>query len=320
MSAPGRFPAYPNGWFRVAFSADLQPGEVKPIRYFGRQMVLFRTEAGEARVFDAFCPHLGAHLGHGGKVVGDCIQCPFHAWKFGPDGECKEIPYAEKIPPRARVQAYETREHSGMIMVWYDAEGRAPDWEVPEFEEYSDEAYTEYRSFHYDINVHIQDVIENSCDNRHLCTVHGLVEAEPELIDGEGLPFKVRIHSKIPMKGNAGIVDGKIDISNYGIGISPARVKAGPVQYLFLATVTPVDDTQVDAQFHIAMKKWKDEKMTEMVFGRILEDEAEQVARDLPIWNNKVFVDPPLLSQNDSAIAPLRKWSRQFYSQPAAAE
>jgi len=45
---------------------------------------------------DAYCPHLGANLGVGGLVRGDCIECPFHLWKFrGIDGECVNIPYSK---------------------------------------------------------------------------------------------------------------------------------------------------------------------------------------------------------------------------------
>ena len=47
----------------------------------------FRTEAGEVAVLDAFCPHMGAHLGHGGKVEGGGLVCPFHAWKFDGAGK-----------------------------------------------------------------------------------------------------------------------------------------------------------------------------------------------------------------------------------------
>ncbi len=35
---------------------------------------------------EAYCKHLGANLGVGGKVVNQkCIQCPFHGWLY--DGE-----------------------------------------------------------------------------------------------------------------------------------------------------------------------------------------------------------------------------------------
>ncbi|MBA17767.1 MAG: Rieske (2Fe-2S) protein, partial [Sphingomonas sp.] len=67
----------PFGWFGVGYSNELAVGEVRPVHYFGRELVLFRNENGEAGLLDAYCPHLGAHLGHGGKVEGDSIRCPF---------------------------------------------------------------------------------------------------------------------------------------------------------------------------------------------------------------------------------------------------
>ena len=74
MSGRYPFPAYPNGWFRMAYSAELAVGEVAPLHFLGRDLVLFRDEEGEAHVLDAFCPHLGAHLGIGGRVEGRALQ------------------------------------------------------------------------------------------------------------------------------------------------------------------------------------------------------------------------------------------------------
>ena len=88
------FPPYPNGWFRVAYTSELTKGEVKSLHYFGRELVLFRDEEGEAHLLDAYCRHLGAHLGHGGKVEGRGIRCPFHAWLWDGAGSCLESPYA----------------------------------------------------------------------------------------------------------------------------------------------------------------------------------------------------------------------------------
>ena len=58
---------------------------------------MFRDDNGVPHVLDAYCPHLGADLGAGGQVVGECLQCPFHGWEFrGSDGQCVKIPYANK--------------------------------------------------------------------------------------------------------------------------------------------------------------------------------------------------------------------------------
>ena len=63
----------------------------------GLNLAVFRDERGEVHALDAYCPHMGANLAAGGRVKGDCLECPFHAWRFrGSDGKCTHIPYAEK--------------------------------------------------------------------------------------------------------------------------------------------------------------------------------------------------------------------------------
>ena len=60
-------------------------------------MAVFRDERGEVHAVDAYCPHMGASLAVGAQVKGDCIECPFHGWKFrGHDGKCVKIPYCEE--------------------------------------------------------------------------------------------------------------------------------------------------------------------------------------------------------------------------------
>src|SRR5688572_13049111 len=115
---------YARGWFVVAFSNELGPAGVKRLRYFGQELVMFRGADGAARVYDAYCPHLGANLAVGGTVVGNAIQCPFHAWRFGDEQDCVarcvEIPYAKKIPPGAKIRAWAVRELHGHLLVWHD--------------------------------------------------------------------------------------------------------------------------------------------------------------------------------------------------------
>ena len=47
-------------------------------------------------VLDAYCQHLGGHLGVGGTVVGDEIKCPWHAWQWRQDGTNSLIPYSKE--------------------------------------------------------------------------------------------------------------------------------------------------------------------------------------------------------------------------------
>ncbi|HVM63785.1 MAG TPA: Rieske 2Fe-2S domain-containing protein, partial [Acidimicrobiales bacterium] len=79
MGSTYRYPfsPYPDGWYLLCESAAVGKGDVVPLRYFGRDLVLYRTEQGRAVVVDAHCPHMGAHLGYGGVVDGEGIRCPF---------------------------------------------------------------------------------------------------------------------------------------------------------------------------------------------------------------------------------------------------
>lgn len=65
---------FPNGWYNIAVSEDVPIAAVKYIECLGKQLAVFRTESGKIAVMDAYCPHLGANLAVGGKVVGECIE------------------------------------------------------------------------------------------------------------------------------------------------------------------------------------------------------------------------------------------------------
>jgi hypothetical protein len=62
------------GWFMVEWSPEFPAGETRPLRYFGEDLVADRDESGVLHVLEAHCKHLGARIGHGGTVVGDCVH------------------------------------------------------------------------------------------------------------------------------------------------------------------------------------------------------------------------------------------------------
>ena len=189
-SEPGpRFPfPIPNGWFIVAASGDVATGAVQPLHYFGRDLVLFRTQSGVTRVTSAYCAHLGAHLGVGGTVRGEVLQCPFHGWCYdGESGKCADIPYGSgKIPTKAAVRAYPTLERNGMVWAWHHLEGKPPFYDVPEVPELSDPEWSDPYTAAFTIRTCCQEMAENNHDAVHFQFVHG-TPAIPEqemFIDG----------------------------------------------------------------------------------------------------------------------------------------
>lgn len=125
-------PVFPNGWFALMASRDVPRGQARAVNVLGEHFAVFRGEDGKAYILDAYCPHMGANIGVGGRVIGNCLQCPFHGWTFrGEDGKCTDIPYAKKVPDFAKTKQWPTCEGNGQIMVWYHAEGIDPTW-MPE--------------------------------------------------------------------------------------------------------------------------------------------------------------------------------------------
>lgn len=100
----------------LCVAATVVEGELLSIKLCGLfELIATRLPLGKVVVYDAFCPHLGAHLATGGALVDECdrqvrqlrfdvmqlvteriqcIKCPFHGWTFDlKDGACSKVPY-----------------------------------------------------------------------------------------------------------------------------------------------------------------------------------------------------------------------------------
>src|SRR5690349_24772228 len=117
--------AYPTGWFQVVWSDELEAGSIKPIHYFGRDLIAYRTEDGRAVVMAAHCPHMGAHIGYGGWVEGCDVVCPFHGWKWASNGLNLDVPSQDKVSGRS-IRVWETAETNGIVWMWHDEARLAP--------------------------------------------------------------------------------------------------------------------------------------------------------------------------------------------------
>jgi nitrite reductase/ring-hydroxylating ferredoxin subunit len=294
-----RYPfGIPNGWFVVATSAELAPGEVRALRYFDRDLVLYRTADGGPRLMDAHCPHLGAHLAVGGRVEDGCIRCPFHGWRFdGESGECMEIPYGDmtRIPPKAHARSYPTLERNHMVWAWYHARAGEPFYDVPEVPEFAHEDWLPIVVRDFEIRVAAQDMAENNVDFAHFRYVHG-TEAIPEdsfVTDGT--------YKKAVGGGGTFVREG------FGLGLGVLRI-AGYVT--FLSSTTPLDAGNVHVRWVFTAPRANGEGAAEQA----AESFCAGVSQDIPIWENKVYRDPPVVTKTEKLILEHRRWAQQFYS------
>lgn len=163
---------YINFWYPMATSAELTDKPLK-VRALGQDFVLFRGEDGIAKCLSNTCTHRGGSLS-GGKIRGNCIQCPYHGWEFDAEGHCKRLPSLgpnPKIPARTRIDAYPVDERHGIVFSFL---GDLPEAERPpiiDIPEWGQEGWKGTLQT-YTINANYERSIENGLDPAHNEFVH----------------------------------------------------------------------------------------------------------------------------------------------------
>lgn len=300
-------PDFPMGWFSVSRSQELAIGEVKPVKAFDRELVLYRTRSGKPALQDAFCPHLGAHLGHEGRVIGETIRCPFHGWQFNAeDGNCSHIPYCDEIPSRAQIRTWHTEEKNGEVYVWFHPENIAPLWELPELPELGDPNWTSPRYTDHMVPAHVQDICENSCDPVHFAYVHSQMEIpESEVtIDPDGRTM--HLHSD--MKNND--YPSKLHATTYSPGFAMVRTTYGEnAEMIMYNSPQPIDRHNTFMRWTLIVRK----EIEDLAGDDVMKGIIDGLSDDYPIWANKVHKHRPVLCKADQPLVTFRKWVRQFY-------
>ena len=176
--AASRFAAYPASWYLLCNSRALARRPLSR-QMLGRSIAAFRTVSGNPVVMDGRCSHLGADLGRG-CVVGDSIECPFHGWRYGPDGRCTGIPAMDVIPSFARQSTYPTVERHGLLFFF---NGGEPLFPLPFFEGARPDDYMPGRPFRFEANCSWYMLAAHGFDTQHFATVHARRLVGPPLID-----------------------------------------------------------------------------------------------------------------------------------------
>ncbi|MFW2389237.1 MAG: Rieske 2Fe-2S domain-containing protein [Polyangiales bacterium] len=260
-----RFPfSIPNGWFQIAYSDELAPEGVLPLRYFDRDLVLFRTDSGAVALLDAFCPHLGA---------------PWH---------CVE--------------------RNEVIWAWHHGAGAEPAWEIPEVAEVSSEDWTALDRHRWTVRTHNQEIGENAVDRAHFRYVHGTKTVPDSELELDGHIRRAVQH--VRMSTPQGEVDGQIRVEAHGMGCTITRF-SGICETVLLLSHTPIDAGTVDSRFSFTQQR-ADEGSG--VAAAVIREVVRQMEQDIPIWENKKYLDKPMLCDGDGPIAEYRRWARQFYS------
>ena len=314
----------PTGWFQVAWSNEIGVAGVHRMHYFGQEMVAWRAQSGRLTVMDAYCEHLGAHLGHGGHVEGDAIACPFHGWQWDAEGRNVCIPYEPRPNPGRRMRIYPVTERNESVYIWHDVHRRDPYFEAPDiFADFDDgrtaaDYYPQQRLYRPGLRLHPQFVLENGVDFAHFRFVHK-TPIVPLFTRHDFSGPVSYVDFTITFEGDDGqIIDdvkSGVEAINGGLGVAVTK-SWGMVDNRTVSAVTPVDETTCDVRFmvHIGRVPGDDSAKTQeraASFGQMVID---QFQADIDIWSHQRYRATPALAPSEhKSFMEFRNWARQFY-------
>eukprot|EP00747_Dinoflagellata_sp_TGD_P026076 gnl/TRDRNA2_/TRDRNA2_131695_c0_seq1.p1 gnl/TRDRNA2_/TRDRNA2_131695_c0~~gnl/TRDRNA2_/TRDRNA2_131695_c0_seq1.p1 ORF type:complete len:539 (+),score=73.29 gnl/TRDRNA2_/TRDRNA2_131695_c0_seq1:156-1619(+) len=342
-------PPFPNGWYLLCRSDEVPRKAAVPKSACDKEFVVFRGEDGKAAVLNAFCPHLGTHLGHGGKVVGNAVVCPYHSWAFRGDGKCVDIPYCPKPPgPRTNTNAYPSRERLGFIFVWLHAEGLEPTFELDILDEIEQQGMQwvsdpKVENWH----MHIMEPSQNAADPYHFNTVHSWAggsedggrsmfwlrhECHTSLAllghkDEQGKPLPetvIRLNEKCTEMWLFGIIplpSWTCTKYNSGATFQGPQVSVFHVNIPGLAALRVMFAFTPEAPFEqrCYCRAWRTRCFPAPLARIIAQTAVDTVNQDRRVWENKLAVAPRNVVAGDGPFAAYGTWLRQFYSENSKA-
>lgn len=309
---------YARGWHCLGKASSFGC-EPTALNYFGSKWVAFRgEESGELFVVGSYCPHMGADLSRG-KVCGNSLRCPFHEWSWGGDGVCDDIPYADRIPPKAVIPSMPVMEENGLAFVWHDPEGHPP---IPEQRprrnsDYFSGEWSDWNIAEFTIHSNCRELVDNMADMAHFGPVHySQVQTFKNIQDGH-------TYTQV-MSGGHDI------LADEGQGFTSVATYEGPA-YMTTTMVGSMDGREVTTHLLVShvpvnMEEFiirlgvmvkKDPSLSEEENNALVQAytqmSVDSFVQDVEIWNNKVRIDNPLMCDGDGPINMLRKWYSQFY-------
>ncbi|AZI38119.1 (2Fe-2S)-binding protein [Caenibius tardaugens NBRC 16725] len=318
---------FPRGWFMVADASTLEYGKPQAVRFFGRELVLYRgAESGKPILIDAYCPHMGTHLARnstsyvvrdGKQIEGDTIRCPYHAWRFNAEGRCIDIPYARgaKIPSAARIKSWRVVEQWGAVFVWHDPDDEGPDWDLPVLAAWDDPAWVRWRFDDFGVlDRHPVEIIDNMADIAHQEPIHGQTVRYFELeIDGHRAIHREGGVSRTSLTADDTILC--IDAVYHGPGLLLTEMLGRYPSY-FLIAHTPVDDGSIRV-WHALIVKSPHERATDedVAMAHAFQEQSRLAfSQDFEVWTHKRPALTILQILHDGPYDKLRTWYSQFYN------
>ncbi|MRH87596.1 Rieske 2Fe-2S domain-containing protein [Nocardia sp. SYP-A9097] len=327
---------YARGWHCLGLASAFRDGKPHAVKAFGTKLVVWADNAGDLKILDAYCRHLGGDLAMG-EIKDGAVACPFHDWRWGGDGKCKDIPYARRVPPLARTRTWPTLERNGQLFAWHDHEGSKPTDAVTI--PYIDGPYTDATGDSTETHSsdwtpwtwnsiliegsNCREIIDNIVDMAHFFYIHyafptyfkNVFEGHiaTQFLETKGRP-DIGMATKY-----AGDTLLKSEASYYGPSymINPlTNAYSGfETKSVLINCHYPVTQDSFVLQYGITLEKPQglpDEAANQLA-AAMVEGIGVGFLQDVEIWKHKSKIENPLLCEEDGPVYQLRRWYEQFY-------
>jgi 3-ketosteroid 9alpha-monooxygenase subunit A len=317
---------FARGWHCLGLAEPFRDGKPHAIEAFGTKLVVFATEDGELNVLDAYCRHMGGDLSQG-TVKGEAIACPFHDWRWAGNGKCVQIPYAKRIPLRARTRSWLTLERNQQLFVWHDPEGNPPpdDIVIPETKGASSDEWSDWTWDTVRIDgSNCREIIDNMVDMAHFFYIHFAFPTYfKNVFEGHIATQYLNSRAREDVKlGSSYSVEGvtlRSEASYYGpsymINDLWQDFNGTVIETVLINCHYPVSPDAFVLQWGVSVKKLPGlpKEKADKVAGKLAKSFGVGFLQDVEIWRNKTRVDNPLLCEEDGPVYQLRRWYEQFY-------
>ncbi len=301
----------PNHWYAVATTAQLPPGSKRQVRFWRRDVAVFRGEDGALGAVEDRCAHRQLPL-TAGEVHGCRIVCAYHGWAHDAQGQVVDIPHETfgRKGLRFRVDSFEVRERYGLVWVFFGDRDRARDTPLPVIPELEGPDPWPCVPLEYRWEAHHSMVLDNVSDYTH-GWLHRRLEPfrDPKLLAVEADEHKVvvRYDTKIgagkwmdPFIHRNALGSNTIELQyDYPYHRSDTD---GHIKH-FIA-VLPEDERTTRAFFLLFYKQIRIPGTPWSVPRRLM----KQVIR----FGNRFIVDPVFAEDGAALVLEQRAWERHW--------
>ncbi|MFC4853666.1 Rieske 2Fe-2S domain-containing protein [Actinophytocola glycyrrhizae] len=316
---------FARGWHCLGLAEPFRDGKPHAIEAFGTKLVVFATGEGTLNVLDAYCRHMGGDLSQG-TVKGAAIACPFHDWRWAGNGKCVQIPYAKRIPLRARTRSWLTLERNKQLFVWHDPEGNPPpeDVVIPAARGASGPEWSEWTWDTVRIDgSNCREIIDNMVDMAHFFYIHFAFPTYfKNVFDGHVATQYLNSRGRPDVSAGSYSADDvtlKSEASYYGpsymINDLWQDYHGTTIETVLINCHYPVSADAFVLQWGVSVKKLPGlpEEKADKVAAKLAKSFGVGFLQDVEIWRNKTRIDNPLLCEEDGPVYQLRRWYEQFY-------